>query len=162
MKNTSAYQGLKHAGFTLMELLAIVSLLAILSAVAFARLNVTPFREAGFDQELRSAIRFAQKFAMTSGCDVQVVVDTTGYALNLSSAAATAIPPCPMGGTVAFDTPLRNPATGGPYSGTPSGGVSVTGSLSFVYDRQGRPSAGGQVDVGSSTITVEPDTGFVY
>jgi MSHA pilin protein MshC len=161
---SSVHRQSKQTGFTLMELVAIVSLLAILSVVAFARLNVAPFRDAGFDQELRSAIRFAQKFAMTSGCDVQVVINGTGYNLQLRGTAVAANPPCPMGAAGGFDTALRNPATGSAYSGAPGSGVAIGGALTFFYDRQGSPDFGGTqtVMVGTRTITIEAGTGFVY
>lgn len=143
-----------------MELLAIVVLLGILSIVVFSNFNAAPFRTASFDQELRAAIRFAQKFAIVSGCDVQVDISGAGYTLLIRDDAPGLAPPC-IGASGAFGTGLTNPATGSAYTGTPPSGVTV-GNLSLTYDRQGRPSAGGAVAVGANTITVEPVTGFVH
>lgn len=143
-----------------MELLVIVVLLGILSVVVFSRFNASPFRTAGFEQEVRAAIRFAQKFAIVSGCDVQVNISGGGYALRVRDDAAGLTPPC-LGAAGAFGTGLQNPATGAAYSGSPPSGVTV-GNLTFTYDRQGRPSAGGVVAVGANTVTVEAGTGFVH
>lgn len=150
----------RQAGFTLMELTVIVVLLGILSAVVYARFDLAPFRTAGFEQEVRAAIRFAQKFAIVSGCDVQVNISAGGYALQVRDDAAGLTPPC-LGAAGAFGTDLQNPATGAAYAGAPPSGVTV-GNLTFTYDRQGRPSVGGAVAVGAKTITVEAGTGFVY
>lgn len=150
----------RHAGFTLMELTVIIVLLGILSAIVYARFDLAPFRTAGFEQEVRAATRFAQKFAIVSGCDVQVNISASGYALRVRDDAASLTPPC-LGATGAFGTDLQNPATGAAYAGAPPSGVTV-GNLTFTYDRQGRPSASGAVVIGTKTVTVEAGTGFVH
>lgn len=150
----------RQVGFTLMELLVIVVLLGILSVAVYARFDTAPFRTASFEQEVRAAIRFAQKFAIMSGCEVQVNVSGTGYTLQIQDDAPGITPPC-LGASGAFGTGLINPATGSAYAGMPPAGVTV-GNLVFTYDRQGRPSGGGTVAVGAGTITVEPVTGFVH
>jgi MSHA pilin protein MshC len=142
-----------------MELLVIVVLLGILSVAVFARFNPAPFRAAGFEQEVRAAIRFAQKFAIESGCEVEVDISGAGYALRIRDDAAGTLP-C-QNAVGAFGTGLPNPSTGSAYAGAPPSGVMI-GSLAFIYDRQGRPSAGGAVAVGAKTVTVEAGTGFVH
>lgn len=149
----------RQTGFTLMELLIIVVLLGILTVAVFSKFDTTSFRTAGFDQEVRAAIRFAQKLAIMSGCEVQVNISGAGYALSIRDDAAGTLP-C-AGATGGFGTGLNNPATGGAYAGAPPSGVTV-GNLAFTYDGQGRPSLGGTVAVGARTITVEAVTGFVY
>ncbi|HEX7028059.1 MAG TPA: prepilin-type N-terminal cleavage/methylation domain-containing protein [Gammaproteobacteria bacterium] len=149
----------RQAGFTLMELIVIIILLAVLSIAVFSKFDTSPFRTASFDQELRAAIRFAQKFAILSGCDVQVDISGAGYAVSVRDDAAGTLP-C-SGAIGGFGTSLTNPATGGAYAGAPPAGVTV-GNLVFTYNGQGQPSLGGAVAVGAGTITVEPVTGFVY
>ncbi len=151
-------------GFSLVELLSVLILLGILSVVAVARIDIDPFRSAGFNQELRAALRFAQKFAITSGCDVQVsvVAATDSYSLNLRGDAVANAAAC-LTATGAFAVPLPNPAGSGAFSGTAPAGIDISNDLSFFYDRQGRPSiAGGSINIDAQTITVEAVTGFVY
>jgi MSHA pilin protein MshC len=150
-------RGDKPAGFTLLEFLSIIVLLGILSAVVFSRLDIDPFRTAGFEQELRSALRFAQKFAIVSGCEVEVDVSAAGYALRVRDDAA--VNGC-LAAVQPFGTLLNNP-TGGTFTAAPPSGVTV-GAANFIYDRQGRPSAGVNINVGAQTTTVEPGTGYVH
>jgi MSHA pilin protein MshC len=146
------------AGFTLLEFLSIILLLGIVSAVVFARLDVNPFRTAGFEQELRSAIRFGQKFAIVSGCEVQVDVTGAGYALRVRNDASAN--GC-LAAVAAFGTLLNNP-TGGSFTGTPPSGVAITSGLTFVYDRQGRPSVSGTIVAGGQNIVIEAGSGYVH
>jgi MSHA pilin protein MshC len=144
-------------GFTLLELLSIILLVGILSAVAVSRLNITAFSTASFEQELRSAIRFAQKFAIVSGCEVEVDVSAGGYALRVRSDAAAngclaAVQP--------FGTLLNNPV-GGAFTAAPPAGV-IVGVANFIYDRRGQPSGGAIITVDTQTITVEAVTGYVH
>jgi MSHA pilin protein MshC len=147
----------KSAGFTLLELLSIILLLGILSAVAVSRLNITAFSTASFEQELRSAIRFAQKFAIVSGCEVEVDVSAGGYALSVRDDAAA--DGC-LAAADPFGTPLNNP-TGGTFNAAPPDGV-VVGVANFIYDRRGQPSGGAIITVDAQTITVEAVTGYVH
>ena len=151
-------------GFTLAELVAVLVLMGIVGVAVYSRLDIASFRTAGFEQELKAALRFAQKFALTSGCDVQVdiVASSNSYALSLRNDAVVSTPPCPLGASGAFGTSLNNPA-GGIYAGVAAAGVNVGNNLSFFYDRQGRPSiAGGTTTIDGRTITVEAVTGYVY
>lgn len=154
-----------NRGFTLTELVSVLVLIGIVSVVAVSRFNATPLQTAGFDQELRSALRFAQKFAIMSGCDVQVVVDAGvgRYDLYLRNNTGGSPDSClSTSGDLTFGTPLPSP-TGGVFSGTAPAGVDITTGLTFFYDRQGRPSTGGAIDItDGNTITVAPETGYVY
>lgn len=70
-------------GFSLIELLTVIILLGILSVFAMGRLfNQNQFADRGFFDDTVSAVQFAQKLAVSTGCDVQVRLSPTGYALN--------------------------------------------------------------------------------
>jgi MSHA pilin protein MshC len=150
-----------HSGFTLLELVTIVVLLGIVSVVAISNLNTNTFSEAGFEQELRSAIRFAQKFAIVSGCDVEVNVNAgaESYALNIRNGVTPGNPSSCIGAIGAFGQALNNP-TGGVFAGTAPDGVDITAGLTFVYGADGVPSASGVITVSGQNITIEP-TGYV-
>jgi MSHA pilin protein MshC len=146
-----------NIGFSLLELLSIILILGIISAVAVSRLDINPFRAAGFTQELMSAIRFAQKFAIVSGCQVEVDVSASCYALRVRDDATAN--GC-LAATQPFGTPLNNP-TGGTFTAAPPAGVTVS-AANFSYDRQGRPSAGVNISVDALSIAVEAVTGYVH
>ncbi len=151
-----------HSGFSLIELVSVLLLLGILSVVAVSRFNANPFVSAGFDQEIRSALRYAQKYAILSECDVQVNISAAAdnYALSIRNDVGSLPQNC-LTATGAFTVPLQNP-TAGAFTGTAPAGVDITNGLSFFYNRQGQPSVGGVVVIDGNTITVEPDTGFIY
>ncbi len=150
------------AGFTLVELVSVLLLLSILSVVAVSRLDVNPFVSAGFDQELRAALRYAQKYALLSGCDVQVSVDaaTDSYSLNIRNDVG-ALPQNCLSASGAFSVPLQNP-TAGNYAGTAPPNIDITSGLTFFYDRQGQPSVSGAIVIDGNAITVEAVTGLVH
>ena len=75
-----------NSGFSLTELLTVIILLGILSVVALGRLGDTNVIAArGFFDDTVNAVRFAQKLAISSGCDVRVVTTASSYQLRHSS-----------------------------------------------------------------------------
>lgn len=72
----------RNAGFTLIELvvtLVIIGSLAVVAAPLFV--NTRDFNQAGFFNETRAAVRYAQKQAVATGCTVRVNITAGGYAL---------------------------------------------------------------------------------
>ncbi len=69
-------------GFTLVELVMTLVIIGILAAVVGPRFfDRQVFDERLFFEETVSAVRYAQKLALASGCDVQVSIDSLGYRL---------------------------------------------------------------------------------
>ncbi len=63
-----------NSGFSLIELLAVVILLGIIGVTALGRIGDQSRSVArGFYDDTVAAVGFAQKFAISSGCDVRVV-----------------------------------------------------------------------------------------
>ena len=141
-------------GFTLFELVVVMRLVGILGVFVAPRLNLGTFREAGFYQQAFSAIRYAQKQAIASGCTVNVIINSTQC--SLTWAGVPAPPACPANGTN-----ITNPASGknnfcddSTAAGSPS--------ANFSFDHIGRPSAAQTITFGSRTIIVEAETGFAH
>ncbi len=70
-------------GFTTIELITIILLLSIVSVAVFSRLdNLSNFDDRGLFEETVAAVRYAQKLAVSTGCEVQVNLSGTGYTLH--------------------------------------------------------------------------------
>ncbi len=141
-------------GFTLIELVVVMLLIGILGVFVAPKLNLTTFRETGFYQQAFSAIRYAQKQAIASGCTVNVSINSTQCLLTWAGVPAP--PVCPVNGTN-----ITNPAsskTNFCADSTAEGSPSAT----FSFDNIGRPSAATTITFGSRTILVEAETGYAH
>ena len=76
----------RFSGFSLIELIVVVLLLGILSVFAMGRLfDQNQFAARGFFDDTVNAVKFAQKLAVSTGCEVRVTFaapPTTGYRLE--------------------------------------------------------------------------------
>lgn len=146
-------------GFTLVELVLVITLVGILAVVAAPRFfgNAT-FDARGYRDELGAALRYAQKVAMATGCPVRVTVDASGYALGQQSALAGHCDP----GDGSFATPVRL-SDGEVMTGTPPAGLAVTPNLDFIYRATGGTSLGVDqtVNVGDRMLSVNASSGLV-
>jgi prepilin-type N-terminal cleavage/methylation domain-containing protein len=114
-----------NSGFSLIELITVTILLGILSVFALGHLGSPDQSLArGFYDDTVTAVGFAQKFAISSGCDVRVVTSATGYQLRQSGGCTTND----------FANPVPNPANRNDnyQSGAiPSGFTLTTGNITF-------------------------------
>lgn len=145
------------SGFTLIELIMVIVLLGALSIFVAPRFfQRTSFDSLAYEQELRSAIRFAHKLSIASGCEVQVALTVNSYALFYPDSSCN--PPDAFGAN-----PVNHPLQPGNYAGATPAGVSLAGFGNFYFNTLGAPSAAGgiTVDPGGRLITVQPLTGYV-
>lgn len=146
----------RPAGFTLVELIAILLLAGILASVAAPRFfNATTFTSRGYADEAAGFLRYAQKLAIARRSEVTVQIDASGLAL-----CATAATPC------TDVNPWPGPQGETPYRIDLPSGVSQTGSAASIgFDSQGRPSVGLSLSIVGDmtrTLTVEAETGYVF
>jgi MSHA pilin protein MshC len=147
-------------GFTVIELVMVIVLLGILSATALPKFfDFSGFQQQAFFDNTLSAVRYAQKLAVASGCKLQVSVSANTYALNSPANRSQCASSSPV-----FSTAVRNPGTGDASFTKSETGVTLTSSpASFTFDALGRASADVLITVGGSkSIAVVRDTGFVY
>jgi MSHA pilin protein MshC len=145
-------------GFTLTELVVVIVIATILAAFAIARIDTRDFDAEGYANQVRAAVRYAQKIAISQRRNVTVTVNASA-GVSLAYAAPTSAPVRMPPGTDAFV--VSKPA-GASLSGTLSGG-------SFTFSPLGDPGAGGTIIVSAVgggitpvTITVEGGTGYVH
>ena len=147
-------------GFTLIELVIVLIVLGALAAIVLPRLGEGSFREVAFAEQVATAFRFAQRTAVATGCEMQVEVSAASDSFAITRRADGTDTSCGTSG--AFTLALANPAGGGAFAGTATGGVQVTQGLTLRFDAQGLPTPnGGIVVVGGRSIVVEAETGHV-
>jgi len=164
----------RYGGFTLVELITVIVIIGLIAAVGSPLFfNVTAFREGGFLEETRAAMRYAQKLAVASGCAVQVQVSGNGYALSqVPSGAYVATSPATCN-TPPYSVTVPDPSNpGNGFTRAAPPGVALNAvPATFVFCPLGDTSAGActgnyakvnvSLGVNSQSITVAGITGFV-
>lgn len=149
----------RQAGLTIVELVLVIVIIAVLGALAGPRFfDRSAFDERAYAEELASALRYAQKVAVGSGCRVRVTVTGGGYALAQQAPQGGHCDPADSTFPVAVTL-----AGGQPAAGTAPSGVTVAPTGAVVFDALGRTNLAADVtaSVGAFTLTVEADSGLV-
>lgn len=148
---------MRVSGFTLIELIMVLVVLGALSIFVLPRMfNKGSFDTIAFQQELKTAIRYAHKLSIASGCEIQVSLTANSYALFYPN--TTCNPPDGYG-----TNPVGHPVQSGNYSNTTVTGVTIAGFGNFNFTAVGAPSAAGTITInpGGKTIVVNALTGYV-
>ncbi len=157
----AAHHPHRLAGFTLIELVLVLMLVAALAVTAVPRFaNRTDFDERAFVDSAFAAARYAQKRAIATGCDIQIQIDGSGYALWARSGCSTG----------AFNQTVSHPGRPGGFAETPPAGVSIPAGTEIYFDPIGRPrdpgdnllAAATDIAIGTFVMRVEAETGFVH
>lgn len=145
-------------GYTLAELISVIVIAGVIAGVALPRLfDRRAFDERGFYDEVVSAARYAQKLAVTSGCEVQLTISSNTYVLNRRATSCTA---------GAFTSMVVNPGNkSAAFSGSAPDGVtpfSMTSSpVVFKASGSTADDVSRTVTVGSRSFQIIGATGFV-
>lgn len=145
-----------HLGFTIVELIMVLLLLSIVSAIALPRFfDRSDFDEHALFTDTLNAVRYSQKLAVASGCATQINISSNSYAVLREDTC----------GSNSFGSALavHHPATGDVgYTGTQSG-VSLTATNSTTtFDSLGQADADNTITIGSKQISIVAATGFSY
>lgn len=143
-------------GFTMVELVVIISILGLIAAVLVPRfVGRDAFASRGFFDEAQSVVRYAHKTAIAWRRPVFVCVTATVVSAGSVSGCGTL---------------LVNPISGAALTATAPSGVTLT-PVSFGFDGAGRPSPNAQVTIALAStiagdparqIVVEAETGYVH
>lgn len=147
----------KAGGFTLIELILVIVVVGILAAVVGPRF----FDRQVFDQrlcfeEVRAALRHAQKLALAGGCRIRFSLDAGGYRLARDADCDAS--------TDDFSAAVADPGGGSAaYAAALPSGVALDPPEGFVvtFDSLGRADHGVAASVGGHALSVEADTGLV-
>lgn len=137
-------------GFTLIELVASITIIAILAAVSLPRLSATqPFAERGYADGVAASLRQARAVALASGCDVQFSIDAAGYRAFQHAASGTHCAPAG-----AWTTPVQR-GDGNALNELQTAGLVLAANRQFVFTSDGRVPAGPvAINIGLQTISV--------
>jgi prepilin-type N-terminal cleavage/methylation domain-containing protein len=141
-------------GFTLIELIATITIIAIIAAVALPREPAAiPFLERGYADGVAAALRHARVVALASRCEVQFTIDAAGYraqqrALNAATNHCLAAGP--------WATAVRR-GDGAPLDASQPAGVVLAANRQFVFSGTDGRVAGGPIaiDIGTKALTVD-------
>ena len=125
---------MQNTGFTLVELIAVVLLLSIVSVFALGSLSSqNNIIARGFFDDTVSAVRFAQKLSISTGCDVQVTISSSGYQLfQRANSAPPSLIECGSGTlTDTVDKPSNRAEAYSNFDITQGYSLSPVGSIVF-------------------------------
>ena len=154
-------------GFTLIELVVVMTIAAILAVVAAPKFfDQNVFTQRGYADELAAALRYTQKVAVNTGCPARVNLTATSYAGQQQAASGNT---CNTA-SASWTTPILRP-DGSALAGTaPSNTSPAAAALgTYTFDGTGKPTAVPATSVAISntqtsvtrTISIDALTGYI-
>ncbi len=147
----------RKAGFTTVELVVTLVIIGLLASIALPRFqDNTAFTQRGFSDEVRTALRYAQKVAITKRREVCVDFPAGQVVLTFN--------PSTIPGA-ACSSAVNLPGQSAPYSINAPTGIALIASANFRFNGLGQPSVA-PVTVALTgralPITVSAETGYVF
>lgn len=137
-------------GFTLIELIASITIMAILAAVMYPRMSAaTPFAERGYADGAAASLRQSRAVALASGCAVQFTIDGAGYRAFQHAAAGTH---CAAAG--GWTTPVQR-GNGDALNELQPAAVVLAANRTVVFAPDGSAGGNAVINIGPQTIIVD-------
>lgn len=149
----------KLSGFTVVELIVVITILAILAAFAAPRFtNNQAFQDRGYYEEVSNNLRLAQKLAVGSGCPVRFALTTGGYEARQQAPVNNR---CNTTDT-SWAVPIMLP-DGRPLQGTAPPGTITNPAITIVFNGLGATdlAANQAISVGGLSLMVHAASGYI-
>ncbi len=161
MRRTDRNRGARTGslGYTLIELVVVISIGGLLAAYVAPRFfDQQVFSQRGYADELAAALRGTQKAAVISGCAARLVLAASSYSASQQAASGNS---CNTADTT-WSTAVIG-SDGATIADSAPSGTTASPTGTFQFDDQGRLTAspGTTITIGSRTITIDPNSGFV-
>lgn len=146
-------------GVTAVELMLAVVIVGIIAAFAAPRFfDDKTFLERGYYEELTTALKYAQKLAVASGCPVRMQVTSGGYRASQTAGSGGT---CDAGDNSASES--QTLANAQLLSGTTPIGVSTSPNLTVTFDAFGRTDLASDqsISIGPFALILRADTGYI-
>ena len=148
-----------HRGFTIVELVVVITILATLAAFAAPRFaNNQAFQDRGYYEEVTNALRLAQKLAVGSGCPVRFQLTATSYTARQQAASNNRCDTTDSSWT----TPIMLP-DGRLLEGTAPTGSTASPALTLVFNGLGTTDLGANqtVSVAGRNVVIHAASGYI-
>jgi MSHA pilin protein MshC len=151
----------EQRGFTIVELIVVLIVLGILSAVMLPRWRgETGFEERGFRDQVAATLRYAQKSAIAARRTVCASFTTAPSVMTVTISTAQGVATCAAGG------PLVGPDDHNVVLAASSPAAFSAAPVSIIFDAAGRPDAAALISFAglpvALSIAVEAETGYVH
>jgi MSHA pilin protein MshC len=144
----------RQTGLTLVELIAALTIAAILAAMAAPRLlSTASFAQRGYADEVGAALLHARAVALASGCAVRFSIDSNGYTAMQRQASGTH---CATSG--GWSTPVLR-SDGRSLAGWPPSSANVSAARSLVFATDGSLAGATSVAIAIGTHNITVDAG---
>lgn len=146
----------RKQGFTLVELILIIVLISIISVAALPKFfNNNDFEQKVFFNDTLNALRYAQKTAIATGCNVRISINNNSYQLLRANTCSS--------DDFSLLLTVPDPSTGASsFSGSQNNVTLTAINPTTTFDSLGRADAGNTITVSTLQITVIAATGFSY